>query len=284
MPREHRSLSFSSDDDDSEGSPFSSRSSSRSPSPVSRGRSHTSAVGKFLDAIADHESPRYKPSPMIRKPKKQQQERRHYSPSVSKFGVDKGRKAAGQQKIAALKDARKKQKSSEFILRKTGFGRLVRTIAAQHKVDVRFHGDAMTDLQLATEQYMRSMCSNAFLAASHAKRESISAADLWLANNMCISVHGGEALKHDSDEGAVAGITNDDMLDLGASNLRRIATSGTSCNRVSADYYDMARKVITRFLDRVLNDAIIMAEYSRRKTITAEDIKEALKKQGYGFY
>jgi histone H4 len=67
--------------------------------------------------------------------------------------------------------------------------------------------------------------------------------------------------------------------------IRRLARRG-GVKRISAPVYEDSRKVLKKFLDDVIRDAITYAEHGRRKTITAMDVVYALKRQGrtlYGF-
>ena len=84
----------------------------------------------------------------------------------------------------ALREIRRYQKSTELLMRKLPFQRLVREIAADLKNDLRFQATAIIALQEATEAYMVSMFEDTNLAAIHAKRVTIMAKDIALAKRL----------------------------------------------------------------------------------------------------
>lgn len=56
--------------------------------------------------------------------------------------------------------------------------------------------------------------------------------------------------------------------------------------RISAAFIQEAREMLRQFLENVIPDCVITAEYFRRKTITASDVVYVLKRHGrklYGF-
>ena len=79
---------------------------------------------------------------------------------------------------------RRYQKSTELLLRKLPFQRLVREIASDLKSDLRFQGSAIVALQEATEAYMVSLFEDTNLAAIHAKRVTIMPKDMSLAQRL----------------------------------------------------------------------------------------------------
>ena len=84
----------------------------------------------------------------------------------------------------ALREIRRYQKSTELLLRKLPFQRLVREIASDLKADLRFQGSAIVALQEATEAYMVSLFEDTNLAAIHAKRVTIMPKDMSLAKRL----------------------------------------------------------------------------------------------------
>ena len=67
--------------------------------------------------------------------------------------------------------------------------------------------------------------------------------------------------------------------------VRRLARRG-GVVRISGVVYDDIRNVLNSFLANVLHDAVACTEYSRRKTVSVDDIVFALRRQGrilYGF-
>jgi len=84
----------------------------------------------------------------------------------------------------ALRDIRKFQKSTELLIRKLPFQRLVREIAQDFKNDLRFQGGALVALQEAAESYLVSLYEDTNLCAIHAKRITIMPKDLQLARRI----------------------------------------------------------------------------------------------------
>ncbi|KAF8623911.1 hypothetical protein AX15_006136 [Amanita polypyramis BW_CC] len=70
----------------------------------------------------------------------------------------------------ALREIRRYQKSTELLIRKLPFQRLVREIAQDFKTDLRFQSSAVMALQEAAEAYLVSLFEDTNLAAIHAKR------------------------------------------------------------------------------------------------------------------
>ncbi|CAD6948908.1 unnamed protein product [Tilletia controversa] len=73
----------------------------------------------------------------------------------------------------ALREIRRYQKSTELLIRKLPFQRLVKEIAQDFKTDLRFQSAAIGALQEASEAYLVSLFSDMNLAAIHAKRVTI---------------------------------------------------------------------------------------------------------------
>ena len=84
----------------------------------------------------------------------------------------------------ALREIRRYQKSTELLIRKLPFQRLVREIAQDFKNDLRFQGSAIVALQEACEAYVVSLFEDTNLAAIHAKRVTIMPKDIQLARRI----------------------------------------------------------------------------------------------------
>ena len=84
----------------------------------------------------------------------------------------------------ALREIRKYQKSTELLIRKLPFQRLVREIAQEYKSDLRFQSSAVTALQEASESYLVSLFEDTNLCAIHAKRVTIMPKDIQLARRI----------------------------------------------------------------------------------------------------
>ncbi len=84
----------------------------------------------------------------------------------------------------ALREIRKFQKSTELLIRKLPFQRLVREIAQDFKSDLRFQSSAVMALQEASEAYLVGLFEDTNLCAIHAKRAAIMAKDIQLARRI----------------------------------------------------------------------------------------------------
>jgi len=84
----------------------------------------------------------------------------------------------------ALREIRRYQKSTELLIRKLPFQRLVREIAQDFKTDLRFQGSAVLALQESAEAYLVGLFEDTNLAAIHAKRVTIQPKDIQLARRI----------------------------------------------------------------------------------------------------
>lgn len=84
----------------------------------------------------------------------------------------------------ALREIRRYQKSTELLIRKLPFQRLVREIAQENKTDLRFQSTAIAALQEAAEAYLVSLFEDVNLCAIHSKRVTIMVRDIHLARRI----------------------------------------------------------------------------------------------------
>jgi histone H3 len=84
----------------------------------------------------------------------------------------------------ALREVRRYQKSSELLVRKAPFRRLVREIAQEYKPDLRFQEGALDAIQEASEAYLVGLFEEANLCAIHAKRVTITPRDMQLTRRI----------------------------------------------------------------------------------------------------
>lgn len=84
----------------------------------------------------------------------------------------------------ALREIRKFQKSTDLLIRKLPFQRLVREIATDYKSDLRFQSQAVLALQEAAEAYLVGLFEDTNLCAIHAKRVTIMPKDMQLARRI----------------------------------------------------------------------------------------------------
>ena len=105
---------------------------------------------------------------------------RKSAPSVG--GVKKPHKY--RPGTVALREIRKYQKSTELLIRKLPFQRLVREVAEKFKQDLRFNSHAIMALQEAAEAYLVGLFEDTNLCSIHAHRVTIMPKDIQLARRI----------------------------------------------------------------------------------------------------
>ena len=86
--------------------------------------------------------------------------------------------------VVALREIRRYQKTTQLLVKKLPFQRLVREIAQSIKTDIRFQSTAILALQEASEAYLVSLFEDSNLCAIHAKRVTIMQKDIRLAKKI----------------------------------------------------------------------------------------------------
>jgi histone H3 len=86
--------------------------------------------------------------------------------------------------IVALREIRRFQRSTDLLIKKAPFQRLVREVAFAMKIEYKFQSTAMLALQEASEAYLVSLFEDTNLCAIHAKRVTIMNKDLQLARRI----------------------------------------------------------------------------------------------------
>jgi histone H3 len=81
----------------------------------------------------------------------------------------------------ALREIRKYQKTTDLLIRKLPFQRLVREIAQDYKTDLRFQASAVLATQEFAENALIKLLEEANLCALHAKRVTVMPKDLQLS-------------------------------------------------------------------------------------------------------
>ncbi|XP_063053406.1 histone H3-like [Engraulis encrasicolus] len=174
----------------------------------------------------------------------------------------------------ALREIRRYQKSTELLIRKLPFQRLVREIAQDFKTDLRFQSSAVMALQEASEAYLVGLFEDTNLCAIHAKRR----------DNMSGRGKGGKGLGKGGAK-RHRKVLRDNIQGITKPAIRRLARRG-GVKRISGLIYEETRGVLKVFLENVIRDAVTYTEHAKRKTVTAMDVVYALKRQGrtlYGF-
>lgn len=84
----------------------------------------------------------------------------------------------------ALREIRKYQKSTDFLIRKLPFQRLVREVANDCRSDMRFQSSALAAIQEAAESYLVGLFEDANLCSLHAHRVTLMPKDIKLAKRL----------------------------------------------------------------------------------------------------
>ena len=86
----------------------------------------------------------------------------------------------------ALRQIRKYQSSTELLIRKVPFQRLVKEVVCQvFNMQYRFQSTALLALQEASEQFLVNMFEKVNHIAVHANRQTIMSKDVYLWDRLC---------------------------------------------------------------------------------------------------
>nr|XP_053771859.1 uncharacterized protein LOC112313932 [Desmodus rotundus] len=209
----------------------------------------------------------------------------------------------------ALREIRRYQKSTELLIRKLPFQRLVREIAQDFKTDLRFQSSAVMALQEACEAYLVGLFEDTNLCAIHAKRVTIMPKDIQLARRIrgeracsgivvvqtchmeTLEAQGSLRIRAEvviaprgkGGKGLGKGgakrhrkVLRDNIQGITKPAIRRLARRG-GVKRISGLIYEETRGVLKVFLENVIRDAVTYTEHAKRKTVTAMDVVYALK-------
>ena len=84
----------------------------------------------------------------------------------------------------ALREIKRYQKSTDLLLPRASFQRVVRDITSSYDPDLRFAAQALIALQEATEAYLVGIFEDTNLCAIHAKRVTVQKKDMELARRI----------------------------------------------------------------------------------------------------
>jgi histone H3 len=84
----------------------------------------------------------------------------------------------------ALREIRRYQRSTELLIARLPFERLVREIAQDYKTDLRFTADAFSALQEASEAYVVELMENTNLETIHRGHDTIEPRDIQIARRI----------------------------------------------------------------------------------------------------
>merc|ERR1712146_40743 len=84
----------------------------------------------------------------------------------------------------AIREIRKYQRSTDLLLRKLPFQRLVKDLAHERSSELRFQSSALMALQESAEAYLVGLFEDTNLCAIHARRVTIMVRDIKLARRI----------------------------------------------------------------------------------------------------
>ena len=109
----------------------------------------------------------------------------------TKAAYDRARTTGGVKRprryrpgTVALREIRKHQKSTDLLMKKAPFQRLVSEIGQDFKIGLMYRATAVLALQESTEAYLVSLFEDTNLCAVHAKRVTIQSKDIQLARRI----------------------------------------------------------------------------------------------------
>ena len=83
-----------------------------------------------------------------------------------------------------MREIRKYQSSTDMLIPRAPFQRLVRDICSKVDADLRFQSQALVALQESAEAYITGLLQDANLCATHAKRVTLMRKDVILARRI----------------------------------------------------------------------------------------------------
>eukprot|EP00542_Grammatophora_oceanica_P006785 CAMPEP_0194067588 /NCGR_PEP_ID=MMETSP0009_2-20130614/86637_1 /TAXON_ID=210454 /ORGANISM="Grammatophora oceanica, Strain CCMP 410" /LENGTH=219 /DNA_ID=CAMNT_0038720621 /DNA_START=36 /DNA_END=696 /DNA_ORIENTATION=+ len=169
----------------------------------------------------------------------------------------------------ALREIRRYQKSTDLLIRKLPFQRLVREIAQDFKSDLRFQGSAVLALQEAAEAYLVGLFEDTNLCAIHAKRVTIMPKDIQLARRIR-----GELRRYQKSTDLLIRKLPFQRL------VREIAQDFKSDLRFQGSAVLALQEAAEAYLVGLFEDTNLCAIHAKRVTIMPKDIQLARRIRG----
>ncbi|GMT22054.1 hypothetical protein PFISCL1PPCAC_13353, partial [Pristionchus fissidentatus] len=186
----------------------------------------------------------------------------------------------------ALREIRRYQKSTELLIRKLPFQRLVREIAQDFKTDLRFQSSAVMALQEAAEAYLVGLFEDTNLCAIHAKRVTIMPKDIQLARR----IRGERAMPpKPSAKGAKKAGKSQKTARTGDKKRRKSRKESYSVyiyrvlkqvhpdTGVSSKAMSIMNSFVNDVFERIAGEASRLAHYNKRSTISSREIQTAVR-------
>ncbi|KAE9545132.1 hypothetical protein AGLY_000675, partial [Aphis glycines] len=184
----------------------------------------------------------------------------------------------------ALREIRRYQKSTELLIRKLPFQRLVREIAQDFKTDLRFQSSAVMALQEASEAYLVGLFEDTNLCAIHAKRVTIMPKDIQLARRIRgeRGKSAGKAMKKSSGK-AQKNIAKSDKKrkpkrkESYAIYIYKVLKQVHPDTGVSSKAMSIMNSFVNDLFERIAAESSRLAHYNKRSTITSREIQTAVR-------
>nr|ACW65148.1 histone H4 [Leishmania donovani] len=78
-------------------------------------------------------------------------------------------------------------------------------------------------------------------------------------------------------------VLRDNIRGITRGSIRRMARCG-GVKRISSEIYEEVRRVLKAYVEDVVRSSTAYTEYARKKTVTASDVVNALRKRGHILY
>ncbi|KAB7503602.1 histone H3 [Armadillidium nasatum] len=186
----------------------------------------------------------------------------------------------------ALREIRRYQKSTELLIRKLPFQRLVREIAQDFKTDLRFQSSAVMALQEASEAYLVGLFEDTNLCAIHAKRVTIMPKDIQLARRIRIvyamapktsgkaAKKAGKAQKSISKGDKKKKKRRKESYSIYIYKVLKQVHPDTG---ISSKAMSIMNSFVNDIFERIAAEASRLAHYNKRSTITSREIQTAVR-------
>ncbi|MGH0157054.1 UNVERIFIED_CONTAM: hypothetical protein FKN15_032883 [Acipenser sinensis] len=182
----------------------------------------------------------------------------------------------------ALREIRRYQKSTELLIRKLPFQRLVREIAQDFKTDLRFQSSAVMALQEASEAYLVGLFEDTNLCAIHAKRVTIMPKDIQLARRIR-EPKAAPAPKKGSKKavaksqpkgGKKRRKTRKESYAIYVYKVLKQVHPDTG---ISSKAMGIMNSFVNDIFERIAGESSRLAHYNKRSTITSREIQTAVR-------
>ncbi|XP_053681601.1 uncharacterized protein LOC128732376 [Sabethes cyaneus] len=182
----------------------------------------------------------------------------------------------------ALREIRRYQKSTELLIRKLPFQRLVREIAQDFKTDLRFQSSAVMALQEASEAYLVGLFEDTNLCAIHAKRVTIMPKDIQLARRIRGEHMFGKAAKKSGK--AQKNIAKGDKKkkkprrkESYAIYIYKVLKQVHPDTGISSKAMSIMNSFVNDIFERIAAEASRLAHYNKRSTITSREVQTSVR-------